>query len=827
MRKSKKFPAIFACGVVAVMILALAGPGGNSATRNGDSIKIDDLQLVYAELDHSGSVQGMQILDQLSLSGQGTITVETPLALAEPPKIQGVSGFSTPKVEDDTLVWKDMKVDGLKTIITNNKISKGQLETEMENIPLEVNFKYWLDGRRVDNLKDIAGKSGHFKMELSMTNTSKEKTRVTYTDSITGEEVTTTEETYLPLVIQPYDWYFDNQVFFNMECDETGIIFSLPTDYQIGWTIPLFPPATPNRSTISVEADVKNFSMKPLTLAIAFLYPHTNQINPMPTIKSGLSDLYGGVDELGTGLAEATAGVGTTSEPLTLLGGISAMDSGLSQMASELPPGKAKVDNTMIPGVQGAVTGIGSPETDLTLLYAENKITEGLYKLSAGIGSIDNPESLVYAANAVSAGLTEISTNIGSAAVPLTLLGGLATISAGIGSATTANTLLFASNAVSGGLADIQTNIGTAASATTTIAGGLAAIQASIVPLSAGVSTIVQGLTVDAGATTMLGYLNLIKPAIDTLDPAYYLNLVAYMDQYAAGLNTVNAGLATISASIGSAAAPLTLLGGLAIISAGIGSATTADTLLFAENSIAGGLADIQTNIGTAASPATTIAGGLAAIQTGIGSATTDGTLLYATNAISAGLAEMLAGIGSPTTDLSLLYASNQVFSGLSLMKSGLSTGSAANPGLLEGLVQISDGFGESIAGLGSYSTSGTLLYGAGKVSSGLAELKSGLELAVSDGTDVMKVGLVDSLTQMDLTDGELAAIEQRGEEFDSFLGRVEEPDDAGSQVRFLMTTKPVQSPWTGSSWILALILSCLGAAALVLLGLYAWKKFA
>ena len=131
-----------------------------------------------------------------------------------------------------------------------------------------------------------------------MKNTSKEKREVEYEDPATGQMKKGEVDVYLPLVILPYDWYFDNKVFFNLECDETGIIVPMPDFYNVGWSIPLFPPATEESHTIWVAADVKNFKMPPLTLSVNFVFPHTNQSNPLELLGPAIKQVYGGVKQL-------------------------------------------------------------------------------------------------------------------------------------------------------------------------------------------------------------------------------------------------------------------------------------------------------------------------------------------------------------------------------------------------------------------------------------------------------------------------------------------------------------------------------------------------
>jgi X-X-X-Leu-X-X-Gly heptad repeat protein len=146
---------------------------------------------------------------------------------------------------------------------------------------------------------------------------------------------------------------------------------------------------------------------------------------------------------------------------------------------------------------------------------------------------------------------------------------------------------------------------------------------------------------------------------------------------------------------------------------------------------------------------------------------------------------------------------------GLYQLQAGLQSGSMSDPGIAEGLILISQGLGDAVTGLGSASTPDTLLYGTDQISGGLTQMK--------DGTSQMAEGLLDTLVTLNTSSAELAAIEQRGKDFDHFLGRAENADN---QVRFLFQSKPTYDYKTGGSWITALILSIILLGALIAAGL-------
>mgnify|MGYP003871215091 CR=1 FL=1 len=324
------------------------------------------------------------------------------------------------------------------------------------------------------------------------------------------------------------------------------------------------------------------------------------------------------------------------------------------------------------------------------------------------------------------------------------------------------------------------------------------------------------------------------------------------------GTAQIKGGLEEMKAGLGSPTTPDTLLyavvqikGGLELLKEGIGSASTPDTLLYAVDQVQKGLNIMKSGIGSPVSEDTLLYAvaqvemGLELMKAGIGSSTSTDTLLYAMSAMRSGLNEMKSGIGSSSTANTLLYAVAQVQNGLELMKSGigdsgvpdtllyamaqvqgglhrvkngLSSGDMNEPGIKEGLVMISAGLGDAVAGLGSTSTPDTLLYGADQVNGGVEQVKEGLERATQEGTSVMYAGLTDSLADLYLTQSELEAIKVRGENFDHILGRV--PDAKANKLTFIYQTPATYNYKRGSNMnlLVGLVLSIVSAVAIMAL---------
>jgi len=837
---TKNISKILVCALVLALVFPLVNlVGGSLATTNGENVKVQDHQFIIEEMDPSGKVENVRVMDWLALKGEGSVDVTRPTGLSKPPKIQNMKGFAAPEVKGDTIYWKGLKASGpvnVSNVVSQNILNKDDITESAltEKVPLEVKYSYFLDGKRV-KLQDIAGKSGHFRLECYMKNLSKKKEMVTYTDSTTGERKTELTEVYLPLVVSPMDWYFDNNVYSNVKTDPTGIISYIPTDFQISWSIPLFPPATVEDNTIWMEADVKDFSMKPLSLTCAFIFPKTNQADPIPQFQAGLAQLYGGVELLGAGLGQAVAGVGSTGTSMTLLWAISQITGGLEQLADPvagLPFAASMIETQFIPGALELNAGLGTAQTPNTLLWAMDQMFSGLNQIAAGIGSTTTPDTLL-----ASIGLPTDSYLAGQA----TLIGGLNDIKTACGNPTDA---FPAQESLMAGLNTIKAGIGNAGDSflagQETLLGGLDDIYSQV-------PTMVDALYPDFSPV----YSPFPPDLLTMIDnpPQNVYTALKIIDAYQGGgipdtlirgaiINGFGGQPGLLEQLCTGTDPTATFYLGAKALQAGVGNPT--DSFLAGQPSLFGGLNDIKTAVGnsTDSFPAQkSLMAGVNTIKAGVGSAADPVSLLGGignpTDSATAGqrtlfgaLNDIKGGIGSPTTDPSLLYGANAVFGGLSQIKGSVSTGSQTNPGLLEGLEQLGSGLNEAVAGLGSPSNSQSLIGGSTAMQSGLEELAAGLMQAFTGVTGQMVPAIADSLKQLDVTVGQLEAIAQRGAKFDTFLGRVENTGST-SDTRFLLQTKPVQNPNQGNGWLIALVISLVGGAALVVLGLFAFKRYA
>lgn len=745
------------------------------------TITIDSSEVVVLDTRPSGAVDKARLITFFGINGDGTFDVSKEKTLKGNSQWQGVQGFTTPAVEGDELVWKGLEVEGMRNVLSSTLLNEEQVEEVRMRIPLDLEYRYFFDGVRIKDPADITGKSGHFRVELHMENKSAEKIPIEYTNA-NGETVVEETETYLPLVILPYDWYFDNEVFHNLETDPTGVVVRLPDHYQLGWSIPLFPPATEADNTIWVEADVKDFSMPPLVVSANFVFPETNQRDTVSETIISLKQLYEGVKLLHEGLLEAVNGVGDVDTEDTLAYGVNAILGGLKQMGSALPEAAISLRTLMIPGVEEVVAGIGTPETPDTLSYGVDAASKGLAIMLSGIGGPGVENTMIFGLGAMAAGLEEMKSGIGSPSTENTLLfavdqvsGGLEGIKAGIGTKRTGNTLLYAMDQIAFGLRQVKEGIGSAETnpsllygldqmrqgleemkagigspgenpsllyAMAQISGGLEEIKAGVgseeepESMIGGMTQMINGLYQMIGAcVASIGFVNLAKNEINDrgglrdlvnehMPEPYRTKALGYIDNPLLGIN-----------------AYLDLANEMTKqIWGGIGDPGEGGTLLYGLTEMKKGALELKEGIGTSGTENTLlwaiaqVEGGLKQMQEGIGSAGADQTLLYALEEISRGLADVKEGIGSSASANTLLYAVSEVEKGLAEMQKGIGSRDTSNT-MLFAMSAMSDGLEEIKEGIGSAATADSLLWAIAQVQGGLEEMKAGIGSQGADNT--------------------------------------------------------------------------------------------
>ena len=514
-------------------------------------------------------------------------------------------------------------------------------------LPVIVRTRYFLDGTEVA-AKDIAGKSGDFKVEWDVTNRTQKTQQVTYTDSVTGVEKTVTAATMVPFTVELAGLSLPDASFDGLSSNGVVARNAANDASDLSWTAVLAPPVFPGTAVFSVEGKASNFKL-PDTQIVAT--PGVSGAQPKAANdaaeKGGAeaATVRGYIAQFGDGFAQ-------------LGGGLGLMKGGLDQIFSGL-------NDTLKPGLSNKKFDKPLFAEDSTLAYNQPGLLEALNLLGDGLGTLESGAAQVRAGlksgDAAHPGVTE----------------GLNQVLGGIGL---------------GNEFDGQGNPLT--------------VRASLNALRVGISS------GDMSAPGMVEGLQKISDAIGTgteFNGSTPLTIRASINAVRAGLssggNTANPkiieGLQTIYSSIGAGTefngtTPLTVAAGLAAIHGALSTGSMQNP------GVIEGLQTIFASIGNGSEfdvnhVPLTLAASLAAVRLALKSGDANNP------AILEGLQKIYDGIGAGTefngsTPLTVRASLNAI-------RTALSTGSQVTPGIIEGVQQVVGGMALLKQNMSSFDT--------------------------------------------------------------------------------------------------------------------------
>ena len=156
--RKKAAAASLAAGMAVVL-----GAGTVMAAASTSDNSVQKEETVYVNTTAAGDVTDVTVSDWLKNSGDSSESeIKDTSDLTD---IKNVKGDETFTQDGDNLTWS---TDG-KDIYYQGKTDK--------ELPVSVSIKYYLDGKEISP-DDLAGKTGHLKMEVTYTNTSKTTKKV-------------------------------------------------------------------------------------------------------------------------------------------------------------------------------------------------------------------------------------------------------------------------------------------------------------------------------------------------------------------------------------------------------------------------------------------------------------------------------------------------------------------------------------------------------------------------------------------------------------------------------------------------------------------------
>ena len=360
--RKKAVAASLAAGMAAVMAVTPVMAADSNISKE---------ETVYVNAAADGTPEEITVSDWLKNSASAGDLSDT----SDLKDIKNIKGDETFSQDGNKLTWntddKDIYYQG-----TSNK-----------ELPVSMNITYYLDGVQVSP-DDLAGKSGHLKIEVNYTNNVKNKTKV-------GKK---TEDMYAPFVMATAMLLpVDN--FTNVTVDNGKVVSDGKRNIAIGIGLPGLADSLDLKSIdedidvdipegFTMEADVTDFTMSStFTFALTDMLDSidTDDIDGLDDLKDSINDLTDAATKLVDGSQELSDGADTLKEKYTefddgvgtLSSGITTLNSGAATLNSGVTSYTSGAD-TLASGVQQYASGVN------TLSSALTKYNKGVNTLTAG-----------------------------------------------------------------------------------------------------------------------------------------------------------------------------------------------------------------------------------------------------------------------------------------------------------------------------------------------------------------------------------------------------------------------------------------------------------
>ena len=353
-------------------------------------------ETVYVNAAADGTPQEITVSDWLKNSASaGDLSDVSDLK-----DIKNVKGDETFSQDGDKLTWntedKDIYYQGTTT----------------KDLPVSMELKYYLDGAQISP-SDLAGKSGHLKIEVTYKNNVKNKTKV-------GKKTT---EMYAPFVMATA-MILPTDNFTNVTIDNGKVLSDGQRNIVIGVGMPGLADNLDLKSVdedidldipeeFTMEADVTDFTMSStFTFALTDILDSldVDDIDGLDDLKDSMKELTDAATELVDGSKELSDGASTLDEKYqefdsgiaTLTSGVSTLNSGAATLSSGVSSYTAGADK-LASGVNEYADGVGTLSkslkeynTGVTSLASgvqqyvkgSNNLTDGVKKYVAGVSNL-------------------------------------------------------------------------------------------------------------------------------------------------------------------------------------------------------------------------------------------------------------------------------------------------------------------------------------------------------------------------------------------------------------------------------------------------------
>ena len=304
-------------------------------------------EVIYGNLDANGKQQQMYVVNTFHIT--------------EPGKITDYGDYTSVKNLTNLIEMEQVKDNAIQ-FETDEKEFYYQGNMDNQPLPWDISITYLLDGEEISPA-EIAGEDGHLEIQIKTTANDQ-------VDSVFFENYLL----QLSLTLNP-------SVFNNIQTD--GNEANAGKNKQITFTI------MPNQEeTVSLEADVVNFELKPIDIVAT---PSSMSLDGID-----IGGMTGDINSLSTAIAEVNNGVGQLNQGIADLNtGAANLGSGsseyrngiaeLNQSSTELVNGSSSIESAL-QSINKSISS-GSESMDLGDLEA---LPEALQQIASGLGEATN-----------------------------------------------------------------------------------------------------------------------------------------------------------------------------------------------------------------------------------------------------------------------------------------------------------------------------------------------------------------------------------------------------------------------------------------------------
>ncbi|MDK2808254.1 MAG: putative rane protein [Clostridiales bacterium] len=311
-------------------------------------------EVLYANLAHDGSVDGVYAVNQFSVATEGIVT-----DYGDYSSVLNLSNTASLTQSGDAVTFEAQK---------GTFYYQGNLTNT--NLPWQVSIDYSLDGQSISPL-ELAGKSGKVTIHLT-----------------TKKNRSITEDFYDNYLLQA-SFTLDNAVFSDIEANDATLA-SAGNNTSLTYTI------LPDKDAdITIHALAENFHMNAIKIAgIPLSFPI--DLSNTKDITKDFSKLSDGISELNDGVKKLNSGASKLSENGSKLadGSIQIKDalSSLSKSSSDITDASSQIKSALSTLATSMDSSGNTPDLSsiTSLTKALDQIADGLASINVGLESLDS-----------------------------------------------------------------------------------------------------------------------------------------------------------------------------------------------------------------------------------------------------------------------------------------------------------------------------------------------------------------------------------------------------------------------------------------------------